>query len=266
DPQSQPNQNGTTEPERSAASTAGEAIGQAGPPAEQRAADRGTPTPTSRTPEDAGSDVGWFSAGPQPGGPDAGDYRGTPSEQLSAERPGDEPAHGSVTDTQPPSGAPDGHALNAPGMEGGGSVGAEGSTSPRKSWGAGGPAGGGERAAGGGSSGRGGWVGGASAGGEEPREVAASSGAAATAGGVSAPEESLDSPEASEPVGPGASPGRGNAPLGAGSAPGRQALPGPELIEAGMLYLDPDPEIGSPPRPAGGGEGGAAGPAPHDGA
>ncbi|HKO84731.1 MAG TPA: hypothetical protein VJ140_09235, partial [Actinomycetota bacterium] len=62
DPQSQPNQNETTEPERSAASTAGKAIGQAGPPAEQRAADGVTPTPTSRTPEDAGSGVGWFSA------------------------------------------------------------------------------------------------------------------------------------------------------------------------------------------------------------
>jgi chromosome partitioning protein len=265
DPQSQPNQNGTTEPERSAASTAGKAIGQAGPPAEQRAADGVTPTPTSRTPEDAGSDVGWFSAGPQPGGPDAGDYRGTPSEQLSAERPGDEPAHDSVTGTQPPSGAPDGHALNAPVMEGGGSVGAEGSTSPRKSWGAGEPSGGGEPAAAGGSSGPGGSVGRTSAGGEEPREVAGSFGAAATAGGVPGPEESFDSPEAPEPVGPEASTGQENAPIGAGSAPGRPALPGPELIEAGMVYLDPDPEIGSPPSAAGWMERSPVDPVPQEG-
>src|SRR4029453_17574187 len=72
DPQSQPNQNGTTEPERSTASTAGNAMGQAGPPAEQPAADGVTTPPTSRAPEDAGSDVGWFSARPRPGGPDAG--------------------------------------------------------------------------------------------------------------------------------------------------------------------------------------------------
>jgi chromosome partitioning protein len=223
DPQSQPNQNGTTEPEHSTASTAGEAIEQAGPPAEQRDADGVTTPPTSRTPEDAGSDVGWFSAGSQPGGPDAGDYSGTLSEQLSAERPGDEPAHGSVTDTQPPSGAPDGHVLNTPGMEGGDSVGAEGSTSPRESSGAG----------------------------EEPREVAESSGAAAVAGGVSGPEESRDSTEAPESVGPEASTGQENAPIGAGSAPGRQELRSPELIEAGMVYLDPDPEIGSPPSAPG---------------
>jgi chromosome partitioning protein len=250
DPPSQPNQNGTTEPERSTASTAGKAMGQAGPPAEQPAADGVTTPSTSRTPEDAGSDVGWFSAGPRPGGPDADDYSGTLSEQLSAERPGDEPAHGSVIDTQSPSGAPDGHALNAPGMEGGDSVGAEGSSSPGKSWGAGEPSGGGEPAAAGGSPGPGGSVDGTSAGGEEPREVAESSGASATAGGVSGPEESL-APEAPEPVGPEVSTGQENAPIGAGSAPGRQELPGSELIEAGMVYLDPHPEIGSPPSAAG---------------
>jgi hypothetical protein len=200
-PRSQPNQNGTTEPERSTASTAGKAIEQAGPPAEQRATDGVTTPPTSRTPEDAGFDAGWFSAGSQPGGPDAGDYSGTLSEQLSAERPGDEPAHGSVTDTQPPSGAPDGHALNTPGMEGGDPAGPEASTSPRESSGAGEPSGGGEAAAAGGSSGPGGSVGGTSAGGEEPREVAESSGAAATTGGVSGPEGSRDSTEAPESVG-----------------------------------------------------------------
>jgi chromosome partitioning protein len=251
DPQSQPNQNGTTEPERSTASPAGKAIEQAGPPAEQRAADGVTTPPTSRTPEDDVFDVGWFSAGSQPGGPDAGDYSGTLSEQLSAERPGDEPAHGSVTDTQPPPGAPDGHALNTPGMEGGDSVGPEGSTSPRESSGAGERSGGGEPAAAEGSSGPGGSVGGTSAGGEEPREVAESSGAAATAGGVSGPEDSRDSTEAPESVGPEASTGQENAPIGAGSALGRQELPSPELIEAGMVYLDPDPEIGSPPSAAG---------------
>jgi hypothetical protein len=36
DPQSQPNQNGTTEPEHSTASTAGEAMEQAGPRAARR--------------------------------------------------------------------------------------------------------------------------------------------------------------------------------------------------------------------------------------
>ena len=64
-------------------------------------------------------------------------------------------------------------------------------------------------------------------------------------------EGSIDAREVREPVGPEASIGRENAAFGTGVAPGRQESRSPELIEAGMVYVDPDPEIGSPPSAAG---------------
>ena len=52
--------------------------------------------------------------------------------------------------------------------------------------------------------------------------------------------------------------------FGTGLAPGRLESRGPELIEAGMVYVDPDPEIGSPPRAAGWTERLPAGSHSHD--
>jgi chromosome partitioning protein len=243
---------------------AGHATGQTGPPAEQRAAGEAPTTPASPTPEDAGSEVGWFSTEPPAGGPNAGDYSRTLSKQLSAERPGDEPAQGPVAGSQPPSGVPDGHDLDAPGTEGGDSVGPEGPTGSRGTSDAGGSSGAGEPAAAGGSSRPVGSVGERSVGAGEPTEVAESSGAAPAAGGVTGPVESLPN-GALEPLGPEASIGQENAPFGTGPAPGRQELRSPELIEAGMVYLDPDPEIGSPPSAAGWTERSAGGRGPQQG-
>jgi chromosome partitioning protein len=264
DPQSLPSRTGTTEPERSSPTTAAHATGQTGPPAEQRAAGEAPTTPASPTPEDAGSEVGWFSTEPSAGGPHAGDHSGTLSKQLSAERPGDEPAHDPDASSQPPSGVPDGHDLDTPETEGGGSVGPEDSTGSRETSGAGGSSGAGEPAAGA-SSRPAGPAGERSVGAGEPMEVAESSGAARAAGGVTGPEESLDSDGAREPVGPEASIGQENAPFGMGPAPGRQEPRSPELIEAGMVYLDPDPETGSPPSAAGWTERSAGGLGPQQG-
>jgi chromosome partitioning protein len=252
DPQARPNQDGTSEPERHTASTstAGDATGQAGPPADQRAAG-GTTGPTSRTVDDAGSEVGWFSTGAGVGDSDAGRYRETLSKQLSAERPGDALDQGLAAGGQPPSSVADGHALDAAGAEGGDTVGPEGSTGQRGSSragaspSAGGPAAAEDRSEPGRS------VGGTAGGTGEPMDIAESSDAAPAAGGQTGPERSLGSEEASEPVGPEASIGRANAALGAGSAPAGQELRSPELIEAGMVYLDPEPETGSPPSAAG---------------
>jgi chromosome partitioning protein len=57
-----------------------------------------------------------------------------------------------------------------------------------------------------------------------------------------------------EPVrfsGPEGAPSGGTPHLGIGLAPIREEHRGPELIENGMVHVDPDPEIGSPPRAAG---------------
>ena len=57
-----------------------------------------------------------------------------------------------------------------------------------------------------------------------------------------------------EPVGsfgPEGSPSGGTPHLGIGLTPVREEYRGPELIENGMVHVDPDPEIGSPPRAAG---------------
>jgi len=57
-----------------------------------------------------------------------------------------------------------------------------------------------------------------------------------------------------EPVGssgPEGSPSGGTPHLGIGLTPVREEHRGPELIENGMVHVDPDPEIGSPPHAAG---------------
>ena len=51
-----------------------------------------------------------------------------------------------------------------------------------------------------------------------------------------------------EPIGPA---GTSDAGAARPAPTGEPALRGPELIEAGMVYVDPDPEIGSPPTAAG---------------
>jgi chromosome partitioning protein len=70
------------------------------------------------------------------------------------------------------------------------------------------------------------------------------SAAAGDAGGSVGPQPS----SARDPRSPS---GTDRASLGTGSAPVRQELRGPELIQSGMVHVDPDPEIGSPPSPAG---------------
>ena len=73
------------------------------------------------------------------------------------------------------------------------------------------------------------------------------------------PAQAAGPPPASTSSGP----QRAGSPPGAVASPGTTSLAGgstgvqgerrgPELIEAGMVYVDPDPEIGSPPSPAGG--------------
>jgi chromosome partitioning protein len=266
DPQARPNQGGTTESERHSASTStpGNATGQAGPPAAQRAGG-GTSGPTSRPSDEAPSDVGWFSTGPDGGDPDAGLYRETLSKQLSAERPGHAPGQGPGSGAQPPSSVADGDAVDGPGTEGGDAVGPEGSTGRRGSSPLGESSNAGEPAAAGGHGEPSTPIGGMAVGAGEPMEIAESSGTATAAGGRTEPEQSLGSKEASEPVGPGALIAGANAAFGAGSAPGGQELRSPELIEAGMVYLDPEPEIGSPPSAAGWTERSAAGSSPQEG-
>jgi chromosome partitioning protein len=96
-------------------------------------------------------------------------------------------------------------------------------------------------------------------------DIVESTDTATAAGGQTGPEQSLSSNEASEPVGPEASIGRANAAFRAGSAPGGQELQSPELIEAGMVYLDAEPEIGSSPSAAGWTEPSGAGLGPQEG-
>ena len=59
------------------------------------------------------------------------------------------------------------------------------------------------------------------------------------------------SDEPARSSGPEGSPSGGTPHVGIGLTPGRGEHRGPELIENGMVHVDPDPEIGSPPRAAG---------------
>jgi chromosome partitioning protein len=74
--------------------------------------------------------------------------------------------------------------------------------------------------------------------GAEPRP-----GASATVG----PAESREPGGSGGPVAPEGSTDAIAAHHGAGTQPGQQGARSPELIEAGMVYVDPDPEIGSTP-------------------
>jgi chromosome partitioning protein len=280
-------QYGPTQPERSPASvsTVEGATDQAAPPAEQRAAGETSTTPAPQPPGgDAG--VGWFSTEAHAAEPEAGQFGGTLSKRLSAERPGDEPSRDPVAGVEPPSRTPGDSAMEAPDLGGRGSdagdhgpdagdrgsIGPQSAADPTESSSAGDSPEGDEPTAVGASPEAGRPV---AAG--EPGRVAGSLGTTGTAAAGADPgvEGSTDPRAARAPAGPGASiegenvafggdlpPGRqepgteapierGNAAFGTGLVPGRLEPRSPELIEAGMVYVDPDPEIGSPPRAAG---------------
>ena len=281
-------QNGPTRPEGSTASvsTAEGATDRAAPPAEQRAKGEASTTPAPPPPLGGDAEVGWFSTEARAGEPEAGHYRGTLSKRLSAERPSDEPARDPVAGVKPPTRAPgdsamEAHDLGGRGSDAGnrgpdagdrGSVGPQSAADPTESSSAGDSSEGGEPTAVEASP-----ESGEPVAAEELGRVARSSGTAGTAaaGAVPGVEGSTDPRAAREPAGPGASiegenvaiggelpPGRqesgteapserGNAAFGTGLVPGRLEPRSPELIEAGMVYVDPDPEIGSPPRAAG---------------
>jgi chromosome partitioning protein len=263
DQQSPPSQNSPSEPERRTASTAEGGTGQAAPPTEQRASGEEATAPAPQTPHGAGSEVGWFSTEPHAGEPEAGHYSGTLSKRLSAERPGDELPHAPVAGMQPPSRVPDEPDMDASDSGERDPVGSESSTDPRGSSGAGTSSGADGPTDPWGSSGPG-----RSVGAEEPMGATGPSGTTGPAAGGAAPGVvgSIDAREAREPVGPPeASIRRENAALGTGAPPGRQESPSPESIEAGMVYVDPDPVIGSPPSAAGWAEGPAAELGPHEG-
>ena len=246
DRQSRQNGNGTTEPEGRTTSS-GEGGASPAPPAQQRAGG-GESTAPGPTPHEVDSQVGWFSTEPPTGEREAVDESVPLSKQLSAERPGEEPPHGPATGTQPPPWGSDGLDGAAQGTGGQARpAGLEGSPEPRGSAGAepssqtGGPA----AAEGSDALGRP-----ADAG--ESMGVAGSSGTPTPAAGeVPGARRPTDSSSAREPAGPDASIERETASPGTRLAPGRQELRSPELIESGMVYVDPDPEIGSPPSAAG---------------
>ena len=93
----------------------------------------------------------------------------------------------------------------------------------------------------------------------EPQDPSSTerSGAAAVVPATPEPVAGVESRGGEEPSGlsesgePGRSPTSETIHAGTGVAPVAHESRGPELIEAGMVYVDPDPEIGSPPRAAG---------------
>ena len=175
--------------------------------------------PSGAPPADAGSSVG---VPPPPHRsddvgwfstvPSAEEQPGALSERSSAERPGHEHDHPPSAGRQAPTGA-SGDPQPAP-------AGARGSESE-------------ERTAA-----------------DDPAGVAGSPAAPGPAAESSSVQEP---PGAGESVGTGAggSPGGETSPAGPGLLPLSREGQGPELIEAGMVHVDPDPEIGSPPRVAG---------------
>jgi chromosome partitioning protein len=158
-------------------------------------------TGMSRGPQRVDSDVGWFSTES-----DIGQYTGTLSERLSAERPGGEQPQPGMRSPWPAPVDPG----ETPGMA---------------------PAAGAERST----------------------EI----GGASNAGPPAAPDASTGTSSASSASGASS---RGEAPSGDATTAGRQEPRSPELIESGMVYVDPDPGIGSPPRAAGWTEAAQAGP------
>jgi chromosome partitioning protein len=249
-----PHQNGTTGPARTAESASGDAPREAAPPAEPRMTHGKSSAATARPPHEAGPDVGWFSTAPGAGDPGAGQFEGTLSKQLSAERPGDQPPQGSSAGVQASARAAGDLDMDAPDTAG--PVAAGSSTVPGGSSGIAEPTG--------------------------PREPSAPEQSFSEVGGSVGPGEAVKAagssadPTAPDPAGwsPGAersaagdagervdaqaSSGRSTGSLSGadeasfeGSVSGRQERRGPELIQSGMVYVDPDPEIGSPPSATG---------------
>jgi chromosome partitioning protein len=183
----------------------------------------GEPAQPDLSGQQTASDVGWFST--VPGG---GQYTGALSERRSAERPGD---------TQP----------HPPGPQ-------EPSTRERSGDAAGDPAAtepvaGAESPAG--------VVGGADAT-LSASQAVDDEGSPPTDGPTRVGDpDGDDPPGGEEPSGlgrsgePAGSPSSGTIHAGTGLAPVVHERRGPELIETGMVYVDPDPEIGSTPRAAG---------------
>jgi chromosome partitioning protein len=222
----------------------------------------GDPAQPDPSGQQAASDVGWFSTAPE-----RGQYSGALSELLSAERPGDTQPHPAMHGGPSASAAPTGYqpAVN----EMGGLPGPRGLSSEERS--------------------------GSAAAGQAAIEPEA--GAESPARAASRADETLSASEAVDVEGappsdgsagirkavgaelpgveessgvsgsgePGGSPSSETIHDGTGLAPVARELRGPELIEAGMVYVDPDPEIGSPPRAAGWSRQPAARPDPVEG-
>jgi chromosome partitioning protein len=208
----------------------------------------GEPAQPGPSGQQAASDVGWFSTVPG-----RGEYTGTLSERLSAERPGDPQPHPAMEREPAASAAPAGS--QPAGSEIDGPSGTQGPRSAERSGGAAAVPAATEPVAGAAS--LAGVVGSADETLSASRAVdAAGSPPADAPTGVGDPRDA-ESPGAEEPSGlgrsgePGGSPSSGPIHAGAGLTSATHELRGPELIEAGMVYVDPDPEIGSPPMAAG---------------
>jgi chromosome partitioning protein len=207
----------------------------------------GEPAQPGPSGQQAASEVGWFSTVPG-----RGQYTGTLSERLSAERPGGTPFHPAMEGQPSAPAAPHGSQPAVP--EPGGPPIPQGPSGAERSGGAAAAPDAMEPVAGAESP-----AGVVSGGGER---LSASQAIDAEGSPPDAPTgvgdtHGAEAPGAGEPSGlgrsgePGGVPSSGPIHGETGLAPASHELRGPELIEAGMVYVDPDPEIGSPPRAAG---------------
>jgi chromosome partitioning protein len=254
----QPDRNGTTEPAGSTGSASAGGSGRAAAPAELPPAYGESSAATLRN---ADSEAGWFSTGSDAGDSGAAHYGGALAERLSAERPGDEPSQGRGAGVQASARAPGDLDMDAPARAA--PVGTERSTLPGAPSGIAESSHAAEAKVPGESPGVK-----SSAGAGKPMDGIGSS-PAATGEGPAAGPPGVEDPTAdgvTEAGGPHAASGRDNASFGAGSGPLGQERRGPELIQSGMVYVDPDPEIGSPPSAAAWTERSAPALAPHGGA
>jgi hypothetical protein len=207
--------------------------------------DHAQPDPSG---QQAASDVGWFSTAP------GGDqYTGALSERLSAERPGDTQPHPTIEGEPSVSTVPAQSHPAVPEMDG--PPGPRDPSGRERSGDAAGGLAAPEPVAGAGSAA--GVVGAADAA-RSASHAVDDEGSPPTIGPTGAGDPYGDDPPGvEEPSGlgragePGRSPGSGTIHAGAGLAPVAHELRGPELIGAGMVYVDPDPEIGSTPGAAG---------------
>jgi chromosome partitioning protein len=267
DPEPQAHRNGTIRPAGSTSSASEDATGQAPTPAEAGTAYREPDEPDAATSRDARSEAGWFSTGSEAEGSGAGRYEGMLPRQLSSERPGDEPSQGLGADAQASARVPGDLDMDAPDRAG--SVGAEDSTLPDSRPGTGESSGAWEPRVPEGPSGVDRSVGsGTSMDAGGPLSVPSGHGPAGESGseGPAAAEVDADSvgPQASSGGDTETRSGPDNASFGTGSAPDQQGIRGPELIQAGMVYVDLDPEIGSPPSAAGWSERSDTGSGPNE--